>query len=49
LTVLITFRVIIIRDNILSIKEFKNLNDSEADFKLSCNLYCHGNGTKLQV
>jgi hypothetical protein len=21
----------------------------EADFKLSCNLYCHGNGTKLQV
>jgi hypothetical protein len=21
----------------------------EADFKLTCNLYCHGNGTKLQV
>jgi hypothetical protein len=25
------------------------LADSEVDFKLTCNLYCHGNGTKLQI
>jgi hypothetical protein len=23
-------------------------NNVEADFKSTCNLYCHGNGTKLQ-
>jgi hypothetical protein len=25
------------------------LGAAEADFKSTCNLYCHGNGTKLQV
>jgi hypothetical protein len=30
------------------IKKIKWLRILETDFKLTCNLYCHGNGTKLQ-